>query len=119
MEKKPGKFKPFEKGNQYSKGHGRPKGSRNKLKEGFVQKMLEDFDEHGVNAIIECREQSAFQYLSIIAKILPKEHNIKVNHLHELSESELADRARQLSKDLGLYGDTGSVEALSEPKQPH
>lgn len=52
---------------------GRPKGSRNKLGEVFVKALLEDFEQHGVNAIEQVRREDASTYLRVVAGLLPKE----------------------------------------------
>ena len=38
-------------------GGGRPKGSRNKLGEQFLEALTQDFTEHGQQAIVACREE--------------------------------------------------------------
>lgn len=57
---------------------GRPKGSRNKLGEAFLEKLHEDFQEHGVNAIKACRVASPETYVRVIAGLLPKEITAEV-----------------------------------------
>src|SRR5262245_6027745 len=52
---------------------GRPKGSRNKLGEAFLQALQEDFEQHGAAAIQECREKKPEKYVAICASLLPKE----------------------------------------------
>lgn len=52
---------------------GRPKGSRNKLGEAFIEAIYKDFQEHGVAAIVKVRDQKPDQYLKVVASILPKE----------------------------------------------
>lgn len=59
---------------QFKPGNpGRPKGSRNKLGEAFIEAMYEDFQEHGVAAIEKVRTEKPDQYLKVVASILPKE----------------------------------------------
>lgn len=60
--------RPFQPGNP-----GRPKGSRNKLGEAFIEALYTDFKEHGVAAIETVRDQKPDQYLKVVASILPKE----------------------------------------------
>lgn len=75
---------------------GRPKGSRNKLGEAFTLALYEDFQQHGVAAIQECREAKPDQYLKVIAGLMPKDMNLNVNDARELSDADLIARIRQL-----------------------
>lgn len=79
---------------------GRPKGSRNKLGEAFIAALHNDFTEHGVEAIQKVREEKPDAYMKVIASILPKELNIKVED--ELSDAELDQRIRQLASAIGV-----------------
>ena len=102
---------PFKKGNP-----GRPKGARNKLGEAFLEAMLDDFTEHGAVVIETVRTEKPDQYLKVIASILPKEMNLSVNdQFSEMTDDELADRARRLARDLApLLGGVGSDTARVE-----
>lgn len=92
---------------------GRPKGARNKLGEAFLEAMLDDFTQHGVAAIEVVRAKKPDQYLKVIASILPKEMNLNVTEqFSEMTDDELADRARRLARDLApLLGGVGSDPA--------
>lgn len=82
---------------QFKPGNpGRPKGSRNKLGEAFLEAMHEDFTKHGVAAIQQVREEKPDQYLKVIASILPKDLNINVNNMDGMSDDELIERIRSL-----------------------
>ena len=69
----PSWFKPGQSGNP----NGKPKGCKEKLGEAFVQALYEDFQEHGANAIMACREQKPEAYLTAISRIVPKDINFK------------------------------------------
>ena len=80
---------------QFQLGHigigGRPKGSRNKLGEAFVEAMHADFIEHGQPTIVKVREEKPDQYLKVIASLLPKELQIADTTLSDFSDNELAE----------------------------
>lgn len=98
---------------------GRPKGSRNKLGEAFLEALHDDFAEHGVGAIEEVRKDKPDQYLKVIASTLPKELNVKVSELDELSDDQLA---RQLAAGLAALAkagfDVGQGTGQAQPSQP-
>jgi hypothetical protein len=100
-------WKPGESGNP----HGRPKGSRNKLGEAFIEAMHKDFQEHGVSVIEAVRVEKPDQYLKVIASILPKELNVKVDPLDDMTDEQLNHRIRQLAAALQLSIDGGAGEA--------
>ena len=52
---------------------GRPKGARAKLGEAFIKALFEDFNENGVDAIQQVRDEKPDQYLKVIASLMPKE----------------------------------------------
>src|SRR5690606_29731991 len=60
-------------------GGGRPKGSRNKLGEAFLEDMLADWEANGPAAIREVRETKPDAYLKVVASILPKDLNVNIN----------------------------------------
>jgi Family of unknown function (DUF5681) len=63
---------PFEKG-QSGNPNGRPKGSRNKLSEAFLQALSADFNAHGTAVIEKVRAEKAHEYLKIVALLVPKQ----------------------------------------------
>ena len=79
---------------------GRPKGARNKLSEAFIQALCEDFDRHGVSVICRVRDEKPEQYLKVIASILPRDVNLSVNPIGEMSDEELLERIRKLDEEL-------------------
>ena len=78
---------------QFILGHtglgGRPAGARNRLGMAFIEAMEADFNQHGVQAIIEVRKERPHEYLKIIAGLLPKEFHITDDTLDEMSDDEL------------------------------
>lgn len=69
---------------------GRPKGSRNQLAEHFIADLQADWEEHGVEAIKQMRENNPADYVKVVAGILPKELNVKTSVVEEMSDDELA-----------------------------
>lgn len=97
---------------------GRPKGSRNKLGEAFIQALYEDFTEHGTDVITKVRAAKPDQYLKVVASILPKE--LKVTTEVELNDEQLDQRIRQLASilELALGGEGGTGEAAGGEAAP-
>lgn len=102
---------------QFKPGNpGRPKGSRNKLGEAFLQALHDDFEQHGPATIARVREERPHEYLKVTASILPKELNVKVSELDDLTDDQLQ---RQLAAGLAALAaagfdplkGTGSAEA--------
>ena len=59
---------------------GRPKGSRNKLAEEFVETLYADFQAHGKQAIEDVRQDKPEVYVQIIAKLLPRDVKLEASH---------------------------------------
>jgi hypothetical protein len=102
-------FKPGQSGNPA----GRPKGSRNALGEAFIEAMHADFKEHGAAAIVKVRDEKPDQYLKVIASILPKDLNVNINQMDDLTDDQLIQRIRSLDSAirpfLDAQGAGGSV----------
>ncbi len=77
---------------------GRPKGSRNKLSEDFVAALYDDFREHGSAAIAACRAEKPDVYVRVIAGILPKDVQLKVQSLDELTDDQLMCKLASLTE---------------------
>lgn len=83
---------------------GRPKGSRNKLGEAFLEDMHADWKVNGKAVIVEVRETKPDQYLKVVASILPKELNVKVGELDELTDDQLARQYAAIAQALIAAG---------------
>ena len=72
-------------------GGGRPKGSRNKLGEQFLEALTQDFAEHGQDAIVACREEKPTEYVKVVAGLLPKELLVRKDPVNDMSDEEIID----------------------------
>ena len=100
-------------------GGGRPKGARNKLGEAFLQALHDDFAENGVEAIARTRKEKPDQYLKVIAATLPKELNVKVSEIDELSDEQIARQLASIAHQLAASGfDFGAGAGAEEGAQP-
>jgi Family of unknown function (DUF5681) len=77
---------------------GRPKGSRNKLSEDFVAALYSDFQEHGSAAIAACRAEKPDVYVRLIAGILPRDVQLKVQSLDDLTDDQLMRKLAVLTE---------------------
>ena len=78
---------PFERG--MTKTGGRAKGVKNRLSHAFLTALAEDFEQHGIEAIKICRVERPNEYLRVIAHLMPKELEVTVGPLQEISDVEL------------------------------
>ena len=107
------KFKPGQSGNPT----GRPKGSRVKLGETFLADLMADWDTHGAESIAAMREKSPGDYVKVVAATLPKELNVKVSELDELTDDQLARQLASIAAQLARAG-LGAVEGTVTPIAP-
>jgi hypothetical protein len=83
---------------------GRPKGSRNKLGETFIQALADDFEAHGAKAIQECRKKAPHKYLSVIAQLLPKEAKVEISQDIHVSITEFVRNFRLIREAQEVIG---------------
>jgi hypothetical protein len=77
---------------------GRPRGSRNKLGEAFIAALAEDFEKHGAAVIERVRQERPADYIKVVASLLPKDLNLNVTKLDDLTDEQLLERLRSLTK---------------------
>lgn len=109
-------FKPGQSGNPA----GRPKGARVRLGEQFLSDLLLDWEANGMAAIREMREKKAADYVKVVAATLPKELNVKVSELDELTDEQIARQLASVASQLAAAGfdlgaGVGAKEAAEQP----
>lgn len=91
---------------------GRPKGARNKLGEQFIDDLYADWKEHGVSTLARVRAEKPDQYLKVVASILPKDLNVNINNMDDLTDDQLIQRIRSLDAAIRPFIDAhGAGEA--------
>lgn len=91
---------PFKSGAEWAGNkNGRPKSSRHKLEESFVDALYKDFKTGGVEAIQKCRTEKPDVYLNVIAKVLPKQVDVTADD----SVADLAQGLQAVAAFLGSF----------------
>ena len=96
-------------------GPGRPKGSKNKLSENFLQALSDDFEKEGPASIGRLRSNSPGEYLRIIAGLVPKELLLEVTQEEKTawvinaSPRELTNEQWMEMHGLDSLADEGSI----------
>lgn len=96
---------------------GRPKGSRNKLGEAFIQDVYAKWQEKGETALNEMIEKEPGAFVRVVAGILPKELVVK-DELSEVSDEELAALVAAARQALSGRDEGGSDTGASSGKKP-
>jgi hypothetical protein len=91
---------------------GRPKGARNKLGEQFINDLYADWQKHGVDTLARVRDEKPDQYLKVVASILPKDLNVNINSMDDLTDDQLIQRIRSLDSAIRPFLD---AQGASEP----
>lgn len=85
----------FKKGEPVPKG-GRPKEARDRITRRYLHALAEDFEKHGVEAIVRLRETDVGKYIQAVGSVVPKE--IEINRpLDGLSDEELVAAIQALT----------------------
>lgn len=88
-------------------GAGRPKGSRNKFSETFVQDFIAHWEKHGEAALDKCFEEEIGVYMNCATRIMPKDFNINVTeeaNLERLLGKFSSEQLRDLAVGLAALG---------------
>lgn len=95
---------------------GRPKGSRNKFAEAFVNDFLKDWETHGSETIVRVREEDPSTYIRVSSTLLPKDFNINSQNeaaLDKLLDQFDEDGIKQLLAGLQALG----AESVAESEE--
>jgi len=106
---KPYAFKPGQSGNP----NGRPKGSRNKFSEEFLDDFREVWAEEGSNAIKTMAKDRPGDFVRVAAMLVPKELLLgRSNPLADLSDDELVAMIEALR--ITAHGEADAADANPE-----
>jgi len=109
--KKQGLSAPWQPG-QSGNPAGRPKGARNKLGELFLEDLLAAWESQGPAAIKTVIEKKPQDFLKVVASLMPKDLNVNVNTIGEMTDEQLLDRIRKLDATiqpfLATQGENGT-----------
>src|SRR5260370_40207113 len=84
----------FQTGNS---GGGRPRGSRNKLAEQFIEDLRACWQKHGAQALERCALEAPSQFARIMVQLLPRDINLTLS----IYPAEFAGRFRSALELLG------------------
>jgi hypothetical protein len=104
----------------FSKGQGgRSKGVKNRLSHAFLTALVEDFEQHGEEAIKICRVEKPNEYLRVIAHLMPRELEINHNPIEVISDDELITYIEHIRFQLeGRAERIASREAETVDREP-
>lgn len=93
---------------------GRPKGARSKLGEAFLEDLLSAWESQGPAVIQTVIEKKPQEFLKVVASLMPKDLNVNVNQIGEMTDDQLIERIRKLDATIkpfltahGEDGDSG------------
>lgn len=76
---------------------GRPKGSRNKLGEAFIEDLHQAWQQRGSEVIDRVIADKPEQFLKVIASVIPQEINHRVEEYDQLDDDALAGEFRRIA----------------------
>lgn len=93
-------------------GGGRPKGARSKLGEAFLEDLLNSWESQGPAVIQKVIETKPEAYLKVVASLMPKDLNINVNQIGEMSDEQLLERLRKLDATIQPFLTSHSEDGI-------
>lgn len=103
-------------------GGGRPKGARSKLGEAFLEDLLLSWENNGPSVITRVIEERPEQYLKVIASLMPKDLNVNMNQMEDLTDDQLIKRIRTLDAAIRPFIDAegaGRTVGGNGPEKAH
>ena len=96
---------------------GKPKGSRHKLQENFLQALSDDFAENGIAAIQQMRQEKPSDYVRTVASLMPKQLEIE-RPLQDMTDDELSDSIEALRRFIaqGIGAGSGNAKVAKPAK---
>ena len=75
---------------------GRPKGSKNKISEKFLENLYENWERQGANALDKAAENEPMQYVKMVASLVPrelmKETSINISFIEALKQINQSEK---------------------------
>jgi hypothetical protein len=75
-------------------GPGRPKSSKNRLANGFLDELNRQFQEHGAEAIAKVRQRSPEVFCKLIANLLPRELLVAALNINAVVDPQEIENAQ-------------------------
>lgn len=94
-------------------GGGRQKGSRNRLGEAFIEDLLHAWESQGPAAIQTVIETKPDAFLKVVASLMPKDLNVNINQLDEMTDEQLIRRVRTLDAAIRPFLDAEGTSLSS------
>src|SRR5262245_30328666 len=94
-------------------GPGRPKGSRNKFAQQYIDDFYEVWQQEGKSALIRAARNSPARYIAVAAALIPQ--HFKVEHEHTVAGLSPEELRAKLLEIRGKLLDSGIDPTLLEP----